>query len=68
MYTKDYWVVKLNSTGDIEWQNTIGGAGDDYIQAIRQTPDGGYILGGYSFSKFPVIKLNLILVARVIGL
>ena len=51
VHTKDYWVVKLNSTGDIEWQNTIGGTGDDYIQAIRQTPDGGYILGGYSFSK-----------------
>lgn len=51
VHTKDYWVVKLNSTGDIEWQNTIGGTGDDYIKAIRQTPDGGYILGGYSFSK-----------------
>jgi len=46
----DYWVVKLSSTGDIEWQNTIGGTSDDNLRAVRQTADGGYILGGYSTS------------------
>ena len=48
--TADYWVVKLNSEGNIEWQNTIGGSGDDQLQSIQQTADGGYILGGYSRS------------------
>ncbi|MBK7035671.1 MAG: T9SS type A sorting domain-containing protein [Bacteroidetes bacterium] len=47
---KDYWVVKLNSSGSIEWQNTIGGAADDKSYAIHQTPDGGYIVGGISIS------------------
>ncbi|MBP8917591.1 MAG: T9SS type A sorting domain-containing protein [Chitinophagales bacterium] len=47
---KDYWVVKLNSSGSIEWQNTIGGAADDKSYAIHQTPDGGYIVGGFSIS------------------
>ena len=46
----DYWVVKLNATGTIEWQNTIGGNGDDQLQSIQQTTDGGYIVGGYSNS------------------
>jgi PKD repeat protein len=46
----DYWVVKLSANGTIEWQNTIGGSGDDYLQSIQQTTDGGYILGGYSQS------------------
>jgi hypothetical protein len=46
----DYWVVKLNSTGSIEWQNTIGGNDYDYLESIQQTTDGGYILGGYSYS------------------
>lgn len=47
----DYWVVKVNSTGTIQWQNTIGGSSSDQLHAIRQTHDGGYILGGYSISN-----------------
>ncbi len=46
----DYWVVKLNSTGDIQWQNTIGGNAADNLHFIQQTPDWGYILAGYSAS------------------
>ncbi|MGB3077363.1 MAG: T9SS type A sorting domain-containing protein [Chitinophagales bacterium] len=46
----DYWVVKLNSAGDIEWQNAIGGSGDDNLWSAEETADGGYILGGYSTS------------------
>lgn len=46
----DYWVVKLNPNGDIEWQNTIGGSDADELRSIKQTIDGGYILGGYSYS------------------
>jgi hypothetical protein len=46
----DYWVIKLYSNGEIEWQNTIGGNSIDYLRAVYQTPDGGYILGGHSNS------------------
>ncbi|MBK6484946.1 MAG: T9SS type A sorting domain-containing protein [Chitinophagaceae bacterium] len=46
----DYWIVKLNSTGDLQWQNTIGGSSTDYLSSIQQTSDGGYILGGPSYS------------------
>lgn len=46
----DYWVVKLNADGNIEWQNTIGGSGIDYLWSITQSIDGGYLLGGESFS------------------
>src|SRR5687767_5321616 len=34
----------------VEWQNTIGGSQRDYLWSVQQTPDGGYILGGYSDS------------------
>jgi len=47
----DYWVVKLNASGNIQWQNTIGGSGYDQLYSIQQTSDGGYILGGYSESN-----------------
>ncbi len=46
----DYWIVKLSSAGDIEWQNTIGGSDYDLLNSIDQTSDNGYILGGWSFS------------------
>lgn len=54
--TIDYWVVKLNSSGNLEWQNTIGGNGSDYLQSINLTEDGGFILGGFSKSGFSADK------------
>lgn len=42
----DFWVLKLNSTGLVEWQKTYGGRNDDLAQSIEQTSDGGYILAG----------------------
>ncbi len=47
----DYWVVKTDVTGNIQWQNTIGGSYDDLLNFIQQTFDSGYILGGYSVSN-----------------
>jgi hypothetical protein len=46
----DYWIVKTDTLGNIQWQNTIGGSGDDWFYSMQQTADGGYILGGYSDS------------------
>ena len=42
----DFWVMKLSSSGDIEWQRTYGGYGYDYAYSIQQTDDGGYIVAG----------------------
>ncbi|WP_158267547.1 T9SS type A sorting domain-containing protein [Adhaeribacter arboris] len=47
----DYWIVKLDGSGKKEWDKTIGGTDDDYLTSLQQTSDGGYILGGYSYSK-----------------
>lgn len=46
----DCWVVKLNNSGDIEWQKPLGGSSEDEAFSIQQTSDGGYILCGYTFS------------------
>ena len=42
----DFWVVKLTSDGNIQWQKTLGGTEDDFAKIIRNTPDGGYIVAG----------------------
>ena len=46
----DYWVVKLDSKGTVEWQKTLGGKYHDELKSVHQTLDGGFILGGYSNS------------------
>lgn len=46
----DYWIIKLDAGGGEQWQRTIGGTGDEKLQSIVQTKDGGYILGGSSSS------------------
>jgi PKD repeat protein len=47
----DIWVAKLDGTGAIEWQRSLGGAGRDVGYSVRQTADGGYICVGYSASS-----------------
>lgn len=46
----DYWIVKLDNSGAVQWQKTYGGEYADVLRSMEQTSDGGYILGGYSNS------------------
>ena len=46
----DYWIVKIDAAGNKVWDKFFGGSEDDALSAVRQTSDGGYILGGYSRS------------------
>ena len=46
----DYWVVKLNANGTIQWQKTLGGTNDDFAYSISQNADGGYIVAGQTSS------------------
>jgi hypothetical protein len=47
----DAWVMKLDATGTIVWQKTFGGTRLDSAQSIQLTPDGGYIVAGYTSSN-----------------
>ena len=46
----DYWVLKLDISGNILWQNSIGGTAGERLYGAEQTIDGGYIIGGISYS------------------
>ncbi|MBK9046194.1 MAG: hypothetical protein IPL74_05670 [Bacteroidetes bacterium] len=54
----DYWIIKTDSLGNIQWQNTIGGNGDDELYSMDITSDGGYILGGRSKSGISGDKIE----------
>ncbi|HYV93987.1 MAG TPA: T9SS type A sorting domain-containing protein [Chitinophagales bacterium] len=47
---QDYWVLQLDSSGNIVWQKSLGGSLDDEAFSVQQTWDGGFIAGGYSNS------------------
>src|SRR5690606_37373183 len=46
----DCWLLKLDASGNIEWEKSLGGDGEEYAYSIQQTTDGGYIIAGYSNS------------------
>ncbi len=68
----DYWIWKMDERGDLDWQKSFGGTGSDFLNSLRTTKDGGYILAGtsrsnksgdksenaYGKSDFWIIKLN----------
>ncbi len=47
----DIWVVKLDSSGYIDWQQSYGGTLSDFASEIKSTSDGGYIFCGETFSN-----------------
>ncbi|MCD4731144.1 MAG: T9SS type A sorting domain-containing protein, partial [Bacteroidales bacterium] len=47
---KDYWIVKLNSFGEISWQQNFGGTEEEISTTLKQTSDGGYIIAGFTDS------------------
>src|SRR5205814_640030 len=40
--TNDYWVVKLDSSGNLLWQKSLGGSLNDYANSVLQSSDGGF--------------------------
>ena len=47
---QDYWIIKIDSVGNKIWDKTFGGSQDEIFGSIQITADGGYILGGTSYS------------------
>jgi len=45
---KDFWLLKLDASGDTVWAKKYGWDGTDEPKAITATPDGGLILTGYT--------------------
>lgn len=46
--SQEYWMVKLTSTGTIEWEQSYGSAAHDELRTVALTNDGGYVFAGYS--------------------
>ena len=54
----DYWIVKIDSLANIQWQKCLGGSLYEKSNYIHQTFDGGYITVGSSYSNDQVVSGN----------
>jgi len=43
---QDYWLAKLDSSGNILWEKSLGFSGNDTGISLLQTSDNGYLLSG----------------------
>ena len=55
----DYWALKLNSSGDIEWSKYFGGNFTDTPENVIQTEDNGFIIVGGSDSIDTDVSNNI---------
>jgi hypothetical protein len=46
----DFWVFKLDASGNVLWQKTYGGSLFNVARSIQQTSDNGYIVAGMTES------------------
>lgn len=58
----DFWLVKTNSQGEMEWNQTYGGSEREQAYSVMQTHDGGYAVAGYTWSFGPGTFWNFWLV------
>ncbi len=43
----DNWIIKLDASGNIEWEKSFGFSGHDHSYDVLQTDDGGYFFTGF---------------------
>lgn len=46
----DYWILKINSNGDLLWEKTLGGSDGEVAYDIMETSDGNFVVAGKTSS------------------
>lgn len=51
LFDWDYWIIKTNSTGYMEWNASFGGSNKDFADMAIETADNGFLIFGETFSS-----------------
>ena len=54
----DFWVVKINQSGDVQWDRTMGDVGEDLLFGMDITPAGNILIGGSTYITVPLDETN----------
>ena len=54
----DYWIVKLDNSGNMKWEKSFGGSSTEYASDVVQTSYNEYIISGSSASNSFLHVLN----------
>ncbi len=46
----DYWIIKINASGDLEWQKCYGGSSTEILSSVQAVSD-GYVITGCASSN-----------------
>jgi hypothetical protein len=57
----DFWLVKTDAVGNMQWNKTYGGPGDDQATSLVATSDGGYAVVGIWNETYP-FDVNVVLI------
>lgn len=47
----DLFLIKIDEQGEVTWKKTYGGSADDFGFSLVESPEGGFVLMGYSNSQ-----------------
>ncbi len=51
LWHDEYWIIKTDSSGNLQFQKSLGGNWNDIAYSIEQCLDGGYIISGQAMSN-----------------
>ena len=49
---QDFWIIKIDKSGNIEWDEVFGENGPDIANSIIRTKDGGYAVAGFIWTIY----------------
>jgi len=54
----DFWIIKLDNEGEVDWETTLGGSSNDFARSVVQTEDEGFVVTGVTLSADGDVSQN----------
>lgn len=55
---QDAWLISIDGNGNLQWQRTLGGASNDWLNNLKPAGDGNYLMSGWTASNDGDIAYN----------